>query len=63
MDTGWPRDFILWRMSLPELRVWQHCQLKAQARWTVEPVPATAIDHQNATLDQEIQSHAGQFQA
>lgn len=60
--TGWERDFVLWGMSYPELLVWQHCQLRTQGEWTVEPVPGSTVAEQVRVLQSSHHVTEGQFQ-
>ena len=38
-ETGWPRDFIFWELSLTEVLQYNHCALRALGCWTVPPMP------------------------
>ncbi len=35
--TGWPEDYILWRLPLQRAIAYQHCALWQSGAWTVSP--------------------------
>jgi hypothetical protein len=38
-ETGWSRDFILWKLPLDEALQYHHCALRVANCWTVPPMP------------------------
>lgn len=61
-DTGWPEEYIIWKLPLARSLQYYHCALQAANLWTLEPtseqavkemVPDTLLDYIDGIVDSE----------